>query len=271
MATAGDVNGDGYSDVIVGAHGYDGVQSNAGWSGIFWGNNDLEGESPLVRQRRAGDTGPLAALGASTSLTGVNLQVNGRSPFGRTHLRIEYEIQPVGTRLDGTGLQHPLFWTDSGAGVVPLAAEPSTLEPGTAYHWRLRIAYRPTTTPFQPHGPWLTLAANGPQETDFRTERDTDADAFFDRLDNCTLVANPDQRDTDVDGYGNICDADLNNSGGIVNFTDLALFRLDFGTIKPDADFNGSGGIVNFADLAIFRSLFGRPPGAFGIGGQRPP
>lgn len=94
---------------------------------------------------------------------------------------------------------------------------------------------------------------------------DVDADGLPDAADNCTVVANPDQRDTDQDGYGNICDADLDNSSGIVNFSDLALFRAAFGSADADADFDGSGGIVNFTDLARFRLLFGQSPGPSGL------
>ena len=42
---------------------------------------------------------------------------------------------------------------------------------------------------------------------------DTDGDGFADPADNCSLVSNPSQLDADADGYGNLCDADLNNSG----------------------------------------------------------
>ena len=45
---------------------------------------------------------------------------------------------------------------------------------------------------------------------------DTDGDGVLDLDDNCVVVANPAQRDTDGDGLGNFCDADLNNDG-IVN------------------------------------------------------
>jgi len=94
---------------------------------------------------------------------------------------------------------------------------------------------------------------------------DGDGDNICNVFDNCTAVANPSQRDTDGDGIGNSCDADLNNSGGPVNFADLALFRSVFGVsgtrLSEDADLNDSGGVVNFADLAIFRLLFGSPPG----------
>ena len=89
---------------------------------------------------------------------------------------------------------------------------------------------------------------------------DADGDGIADQLDNCIDVQNPAQQDTDSDGYGNICDADLDNSGGVVNFGDLALFKAAFGTADPDADFNGDG-TVNLSDFSIFRSSFGKAPG----------
>jgi hypothetical protein len=90
---------------------------------------------------------------------------------------------------------------------------------------------------------------------------DTDSDGIPDMNDNCILVPNSSQYDSNGDGYGNICDGDLDNSGGVVNFGDLALFKTAFGTGDPDADFDGTGGVVNFGDLAIFKGLFGSPPG----------
>ncbi|HFD11364.1 MAG TPA: hypothetical protein ENJ32_02675 [Crenotrichaceae bacterium] len=88
---------------------------------------------------------------------------------------------------------------------------------------------------------------------------DTDRDGIPDATDNCPLTSNPDQRDSNNDGYGNLCDADLDNNG-FVSFADLALFKSAFGSSNADADFDGSG-FVNFADLAIFKSLFGKAPG----------
>jgi subtilisin family serine protease len=101
---------------------------------------------------------------------------------------------------------------------------------------------------------------------------DTDGDGVSDVADNCTLVPNgpddtvtagPSQNNTDGDIYGNMCDADLDNSG-FVNFGDLAAFKAVFGTPDPNADFNGSG-FVNFGDLARFKALFGQPPGPSGV------
>jgi Dockerin type I domain len=77
--------------------------------------------------------------------------------------------------------------------------------------------------------------------------------------DNCALLSNPDQRDTDGDGFGNACDPDLNNDG-VINFLDLATLRERFFTDDPDADFNGDG-VVNFLDLSIMSSMFFGQPG----------
>jgi hypothetical protein len=96
-----------------------------------------------------------------------------------------------------------------------------------------------------------------------RVISDPDGDGVSAEEDNCTAVANPNQRDTDGDGYGNACDADLNNDGR-VNFADLGLFRGRFGSTDADADFDGNG-IVNFSDLAKFRTLFGGAPGPSGV------
>lgn len=93
---------------------------------------------------------------------------------------------------------------------------------------------------------------------------DTDGDGVPDASDNCTLVANADQRDTNGDGFGNVCDPDLDNNG-IVNTFDLNLLRSVFGTSGDlDADLDGNG-IVNTFDLNILRSYFGSPPGPSGV------
>lgn len=83
---------------------------------------------------------------------------------------------------------------------------------------------------------------------------DSDDDGLADDADNCINVANADQRDTDSDSIGNICDADLNQDC-VVRFEDLGLFRAVFFTADGNADFDGDG-TVNFVDLGILRALF---------------
>jgi hypothetical protein len=92
---------------------------------------------------------------------------------------------------------------------------------------------------------------------------DVDGDGVLDADDNCTLLANPDQRDTNGDGFGNRCDPDLDGNG-VVSFVDLGRLRAVFFTAHPNADFDGDGA-VNFIDLGIMKEFFFRPPGPSGI------
>ena len=92
---------------------------------------------------------------------------------------------------------------------------------------------------------------------------DTDSDGVPDDGDNCTLIANPDQRDADGDGFGSVCDPDLDQNCN-VNFSDLGLLKAVFFTNDPNADFDGSGS-VNFGDLGMLKAFFFLPPGPSGI------
>lgn len=91
---------------------------------------------------------------------------------------------------------------------------------------------------------------------------DSDNDGITDDVDNCIQTPNSNQRDSNNDGFGNLCDADLDNNG-FVNFADLSLFKAAFGSNDADADFDGNG-FVNFADLAMFKAMFGQQPGPAG-------
>ncbi|MCP4904454.1 MAG: hypothetical protein GY910_05695 [bacterium] len=78
--------------------------------------------------------------------------------------------------------------------------------------------------------------------------------------DNCALLVNNDQFDVDADGFGNLCDADL-NANLMVNFQDLSMFITAFvSQSNPAADFN-SDGIINFGDVGVIAVGFGKPPG----------
>ncbi|MEM9056233.1 MAG: endonuclease/exonuclease/phosphatase family protein, partial [Pseudomonadota bacterium] len=83
---------------------------------------------------------------------------------------------------------------------------------------------------------------------------DSDGDGVGDGVDNCLLVVNPAQRDTDGDGFGNLCDADFTQDL-VINFADLAVMRQRFMTDDADTDLDGDGA-VNFKDLGLLKSMF---------------
>ena len=94
-------------------------------------------------------------------------------------------------------------------------------------------------------------------------DTDSDGDGVTDNSDNCIDIPNADQRDSNGDGFGNVCDADLNNDG-IINVLDLGLLRSVFFSADEDADFNGDG-VVNVVDLGVLRSTFFGMPGPSGL------
>ncbi len=117
----------------------------------------------------------------------------------------------------------------------------------------------------QPGAIGSSIGSSRVLQAGFKTAPDHDGDLVKDFMDNCTVDPNTGQLDTNGDGYGNICDADLNNDGTI-NFGDLAQFKSVFfpNPYDPDADFNGDG-FVNFGDLALLKFYFLSPPGPSGI------
>ena len=90
---------------------------------------------------------------------------------------------------------------------------------------------------------------------------DSDGDGVLDAADNCRLTPNTEQQDTDGDGYGNICDCDLNNDDG-VNMLDFNIFRDAWGTTSTDPNYNAdadfdSDGDIDSSDFNIFRGRWG--------------
>ncbi len=172
VGSAGDINGDGFSDIIVGSPGWTSAYYGQGRALVFYGNglaNPANTRSFKVQQRRGDDGAPLALLGDAGSPPTVRLKAEGTSSAGRGKLRIVWEIKAHGALLDGTGLGYGA-WTVSGksAESAPSTLDSGTLSlpAGTSLHWRARVASR---SPYQPHSRWFSPQGNGPNEADLRT------------------------------------------------------------------------------------------------------
>ncbi len=104
------------------------------------------------------------------------------------------------------------------------------------------------------------LAAAGPNV-------DTDGDGIIDPHDNCSTVSNTDQKDTDTDGYGDICDCDYDQDG-LCFGTDFILFSGSFGSSVPpglavaDQDCDT---VVFGTDFIFFSGGFGGSTGPSGL------
>ena len=174
VSTAGVVNGDGYSDVIVGAPGFDSGTSDVGAAFVHLGNEGRGGWILAPEQRRLGGLAPIAVLGRADWPTGFEIDVGfERSLAGfdwatpaTPAVRLEWEAEPsLGGSFDGLGIQ-------SGApqvvGGSPLSFEESVmgLSPATPHRWRARLR---TNNPLLPVTPWFSLAGGARTATKVRT------------------------------------------------------------------------------------------------------
>ena len=170
VGPAGDPNGDGFSDVLVGVEAFGNGQSEEGRMFVFLGN-DATGIDRRPRQARTDDTAPISFLGRSNSQSAFGLKVLGRTAVGRGRVRLQFEVKPLGVPFDGTGLvTGPAVDTGTptpqGGTAVLLTEIAGGLAPETPYHWRLRTL---ANSPFIPATPWFSLPYNNVTETDVRT------------------------------------------------------------------------------------------------------
>ena len=91
---------------------------------------------------------------------------------------------------------------------------------------------------------------------------DSDLDGVIDTADNCAFIPNSNQRDTDNDGYGSVCDADFNNDG-VVEFADYLYLGSLWQSADANADLDGDG-LVSWGDLQILINTFLVAPGPSG-------
>jgi hypothetical protein len=132
-----------------------------------------------------------------------------------------------------------------------------------------------------PPSTWYILVTVVPagvtEERDFQVTatavpevEDTDGDGIGDACDNCLEWPNANQYDADLDGYGNMCDADYNDSGW-VSALDYSIFRQAWLCVEgedpcynAEVDIEPNGGI-GMSDLNRFRQQLQAPPGPSGL------
>jgi hypothetical protein len=168
VAGAGDVNADGYADVIVGAPFFDAPTDLEGAAFVFLGNR--AGRPALARQLTPAG-GPVATWGPSQSGAGFHVSLRAQHPDGPGLVRGEIEACPAGLDFGGAGCATALTpgWVAVGPGATDagLVHIFSGLDFGSLYRWRARVLRAPATAtqpgisapPHPAHGPWRRVQA----------------------------------------------------------------------------------------------------------------
>jgi hypothetical protein len=128
----------------------------------------------------------------------------GRMPLGRELVKLQWQAAPLGTEFDDAGALNgtSAAWTDVLTTGVTITEDIADLDPGTPYHWRVRLLYKPGNALGQPAGRWVTIPVNGWNETDLRTANEPPlADAGPDQIvDTLTVVTLDGSLSSDPDG-----------------------------------------------------------------------
>ncbi len=183
VASGGDVNGDGFSDLLVG----DPDAAEIGAAFVYFGGGT--GGLPLQLRQQRTDGTPMALLDLTLADGAFDALAAGRTPAGRGRVRLVAETKPLGVAFDRGGLvtgpPTPTGAPGANGSQVALSVRMTGLAGATPYIWRARVA---SPNPLFPGTRWLSVPGNGPLETDFRTPcgsssewfRDADGDGFGD-------------------------------------------------------------------------------------------
>jgi MYXO-CTERM domain-containing protein len=174
VASAGDVNGDGYGDCIVGAYLFDNGQTNEGRAFVYLGNGQdgTQGVALTPQARQRGVVTPVVPGGllrGSQTAFDVGF-LNARLPVGRARVKLEGEVKPLGVPFNGLGLSRSPGWVDTGTGGALAQVTFSSLAGNTAYHWRARLLADPSQGASMTASRWLVGGLSGqPNSVHVRT------------------------------------------------------------------------------------------------------
>ncbi|MEI6765933.1 MAG: FG-GAP-like repeat-containing protein [Bacteroidota bacterium] len=158
VSGAGDVNGDGYSDVIIGSYAYDNGQTDEGLAVVFYGNN----AKAISRATSQYDAGGFHEIQNGNLLSTSQLRISHKeNAVFNSKVKLIYQLSIPGTTFSAPALSgSSAAWTTAaGPSGVNVYAE-KILPDNKLYHWRARTLYNPATAVYgELYGKWFTMGA----------------------------------------------------------------------------------------------------------------
>ena len=163
IAGAGDVNGDGYSDVIGGSCYYANPTYREGAAYVFYGNNNTSIRNNL-RLYNTDLTTPVSHLNFNDpNLFGAGLFV--KSPLGRVKAKLVWEVKKQGFAFSGNPITNSTSYFDkqtsfTDLGIAGIELKNNVQKQGMQTKIRARVQYdMATAITGQVYGPWRYPAA----------------------------------------------------------------------------------------------------------------
>ena len=166
VASAGDINGDGYSDVIIGAYGYDDGLVDEGGSFVYNGNDSTTNKRNNLRLYNTNLTTPLNNTNFIFGNFGAGLYA--KSFLGRAKGKLVWETRLNFDPYSGTPITNSTFFTSQQSSYTDLGLSGTEIKNLVNKIWyggrytkiRARVKYDPVTAlTGQVYGPWRNVSS----------------------------------------------------------------------------------------------------------------
>jgi hypothetical protein len=160
IASSGDVNGDGYSDIIVGSFGFANGETNEGAAFVYLGNNPGTNKRNNLRLYNQDLVTPIQQINTTQpNLFGAGLFA--KSPLGRAKGKLVWEVKGQGVPFSGNPITNSVAYLDkqtsfTDLGIAGIELKNNVQKVGSRNNKvRVRIEYhKATATTGQVYGPW---------------------------------------------------------------------------------------------------------------------